>query len=213
AEQIAPSLQFGLRGLDNACDDLIDGHVHARLLRDREVAADLLEQAARRTGEVAWVGGEPFDRSLAGGQNAPLGLDPAHAGLRFVHEVLDREEDRAAVLVHALSCRVTALVRAVGGAPPSSRFPATDCGDWRCENQGPERSTSGAGCACASCSSLLQVTSMACRERSPHVKRRPRRCAATAAVPLPTKGSTTSAPGSVVASITRSSNARGFCVG
>ena len=147
AEQVAASLQLRLGGLDDARDDLVDCDVHARLLRDREVAPDLLEQAARRAGEIAGIGSKPFDRGLTGGQNAPLGLNPAHAGLRFVHEVLDREEDRAAVLVHALSCRVTALVRADGGSPPGARFPATDCGDWRGENQGLERSTSGAGCA------------------------------------------------------------------
>ena len=45
------------------------------------------------------------------------------------------------------------------------------------------------------------MTAIACGERSPATKRRPSRCAATAVVPLPTKGSTTSAPGSVVAAI------------
>ena len=80
AEQIAATLELGLGGLDDARDDLIDRDVHARLLRDREVAPDLLEEAARRAGEVAGVGSEPFDRGLTGGQDAPLGLNPATPG-------------------------------------------------------------------------------------------------------------------------------------
>src|SRR3954466_2210079 len=110
AQQIAAPLELGLGGLDDARDHFVYCDVHACLLRDGEIAPDLLEQTARRACEVAGIGSEPLDRGLTGGQDAPLGLDPADAGLRFVHEVLDREEDRAAVLIHALSCRVAALV-------------------------------------------------------------------------------------------------------
>ena len=76
AEQVAAALELRLGGLDDARDHLVHRHVHACLLRDREVAPDLLEQAARRAREVAGIGGEPFDRGLTGGQTRASGPRP-----------------------------------------------------------------------------------------------------------------------------------------
>ena len=79
-EQVAAPLELGLGRLDDARDHFVYCDVDACLLRDREVAPDLLEQAARRAREVAGVGSKPFDRALTGREDAPLCLNPATPG-------------------------------------------------------------------------------------------------------------------------------------
>ena len=61
--------------------------------------------------------------------------------------------------------------------------------------------------------SLRRVSSTASWDTSIPSARRPKRCAASKAVPLPQHGSNTRPPGSLAKRKIRSSNANGFCVG
>ena len=163
------------------------------LLRDREVAPDLLEETACWTGEKSGVGGKPFDRSL---YRRPAGPRPGHAGLRFVHEVLDREEDRAGTCT---------LLPVTAPSVPSVRHPASLSRAALIVETGQARIKGSKGAHSAPV------------VRGPRVQPAPTSMA-FGAVPqangpardgalVPrTKGSTTSAP--VVAAITRSQQAQ-----
>ena len=80
----------------------LDREVHPRVLGQREEVADLVEEAARGTREVAAVAREPFDGRLAGRQHDPSRLVGGGIGMR-VDEILDLEEQCSAETVHGSS--------------------------------------------------------------------------------------------------------------
>src|SRR5437868_8586732 len=73
-----------------------------RLVGDREVPAEILEQRPVRLGEVVRIGGEALHRALTGLEHrAPVFDLRPRVGIR-VDQVLDRAIDRSRVLIHAL---------------------------------------------------------------------------------------------------------------
>jgi hypothetical protein len=84
-----------LREADVALDRVVD----TGLLGDREVVANLLEEAAGRLREVAAIAGEALDRALAGGEDAATRLRGRDGVGGGVDRVLDFDEDLAAEAV------------------------------------------------------------------------------------------------------------------
>src|SRR4051794_27993676 len=97
---LAVALDLVLDELVRDRERLVDRVVDARLLGDREVAADLLEEAPRRLREVAGILREALDRLLARAQHAAAGLVRADGVRMRIDRILDLHEDLTAEAVH-----------------------------------------------------------------------------------------------------------------
>src|SRR3954454_6402319 len=73
-----------------------------RLDRDREVAANVLEEGTVRLREVVRVGGETLHRPLARGEHLTPVLELRLSVDVRVDQILDRAIDRSRVLIHAV---------------------------------------------------------------------------------------------------------------
>src|SRR4051794_11678135 len=106
-------LAAGDAAVEGACLDLLVDELHRcshalldrpadlRLVRDREVAADVLEQGPLRPREVVRVVGKALHRLLARKQDlAPVLELGVHARIR-IDEILDGAVDRPGILIHA----------------------------------------------------------------------------------------------------------------
>ena len=85
-----------LRETNEALDRVVD----ASLLRDREVVAHFLEEAAGRLREVAGVASEALNGALAGGEDATTCLNDLHGVGGGVDGVLDFDVDLSAKAIH-----------------------------------------------------------------------------------------------------------------
>src|SRR3712207_1975324 len=86
--------------LDRGVDPVRDRPAHLRLVRNREVAADVLEKRSLRPREVLRIPGDPLDRLLTCREDGASRLElRLTVGVRL-DEVLDRAVDRSGVLIH-----------------------------------------------------------------------------------------------------------------
>src|ERR1044071_7188931 len=103
------------RGLDALRDRPGDLRLH----RDREVAADVLEERAVRLGEIVRIRGQAFHRPLARVEHVAAVLELRVAVYVRVDQVLDRAIDRSRVLIHAVLNVQDPLVHTLRVSPPT----------------------------------------------------------------------------------------------
>ncbi len=108
--------------LDRRADSPRDRPVHLRLVRDREVAADVLEERPLRLREVARILGEPLDRVLTRGEDCAASLELRLAVGVGLDQVLHGPVDGPGVLIHA---REKSVLHEFHGHYPARRL--TSC--------------------------------------------------------------------------------------
>ena len=93
-------LDLRLDELDRGADPLGHGPGDLRLLRDGEIAADVLEERLVRAREVAGILGEPLDAVLACGEDVTAVLELLLDADVRVDQVLDAAINGSRILIH-----------------------------------------------------------------------------------------------------------------
>src|SRR5919106_2031993 len=118
------SLRQSLEELERQLDVGVDHPPDAQLIADREVRTHLAEERARRTGEIATIGGEPADRLLACVEDELLVPAPGRIMLDLNDSGSDLSIDRSAESVHLSLPLVVPVRGASAGRPCTSPLEA-----------------------------------------------------------------------------------------